>query len=349
MGNYSIHVVGESFKNDDGQDRQEIIANCVVGERVRLVREPENPYDEDAIAVHLNAGQIGYLDKKHASWISRILDEDRQIAANIEYINKGPGKPTGVVLAIRTGNDTDRIATNLNANRPAVSNNNPQVGGRMGWGLLLLLLLGILVLLAIFGPSSVQTSNLMKSYGLPASGKNGPSHWVTVDRLNRRTCPDATCEIVGQLFFREGAHILETRGGWGRISKYYPASCRDGTSPYIGRDNKKCTTQNGVFAEWVALEFLSEERPPAPAPLADNRLEKALALSDDYRVHGEIFSKISSQLIASGRCTLEDFEEGGGWLSSTNHNAGSVYFTYCGELRIANKIYLDVSTKQIFR
>ena len=49
--------------------------------------------------------------------------------------------------------------------------------------------------------------------------------WVTVDRLNRRTCPDTSCGIVGRLFFREGVQVFERRGGWVRISRYYNASC----------------------------------------------------------------------------------------------------------------------------
>src|SRR5690606_14671629 len=45
--------------------------------------------------------------------------------------------------------------------------------------------------------------------------------WANSDRVNRRTCPSTECGVVGQLFFRESAVVLEKRNGWGRISQYY--------------------------------------------------------------------------------------------------------------------------------
>ena len=45
--------------------------------------------------------------------------------------------------------------------------------------------------------------------------------WVMADELNRRSCPDATCPIVGRLFFQESAQIHERNGEWPRITAYY--------------------------------------------------------------------------------------------------------------------------------
>jgi hypothetical protein len=69
--------------------------------------------------------------------------------------------------------------------------------------------------------------------------------WVTVDNLNRRTCPAPTCGVVGVLKFREKATILEKKGGWARITKYYDASYVNGISQYV--DTGAHRTQQTCF------------------------------------------------------------------------------------------------------
>ena len=99
-----------------------------------------------------------------------------------------------------------------------------------------------------------------------SSGRDG---WVTVDRLNRRTCPKESCGSVGVLFFRENASIYEEQNGWARISKYYDASCQNGKSEYVDSGNASCNPANGIvdgrFAEWVSSQFLSSNKPNDPA------------------------------------------------------------------------------------
>jgi len=178
-------------------------------------------------------------------------------------------------------------------------------------------------------------------------------HWVTVDRLNRRTCPDIHCGVVGQLFYREGVTIFEEKEGWARISKYYDASCRDGQSEYVDAGNATCSAPNGIIdgqlAEWVSLMFLAPTRPADPAA-GESGIAKVVGNSDDYRKHKAAFVRATEKLIASGRCTLGDFEQSGGWLkSTTTYRNQPVYFSYCGGFTRANRLYLNVDTGEIFR
>ena len=63
-------VAGESRRNDDGSDRQAIIARCRVGELLRLEHEPDNPHDINAIRVlRQNGEQIGYLEREFAGQV----------------------------------------------------------------------------------------------------------------------------------------------------------------------------------------------------------------------------------------------------------------------------------------
>ncbi len=67
-------VVGVTFKNDDGSDRQRIIRDLMrsgqlkEGSELRLVPEPENPYDANCIRVLSENGlQIGCLSREVAA------------------------------------------------------------------------------------------------------------------------------------------------------------------------------------------------------------------------------------------------------------------------------------------
>ena len=190
---------------------------------------------------------------------------------------------------------------------------------------------------------------LITIFAIPAYAEK--ETWVTVDRLNRRTCPNTSCGVVGRLFFREKATIYEEQDGWARISKYYPANCQYGKNMYVDSGNKKCNAQNGVgkdgkFAEWVSIKFLSSERPADPAEKAsvDYTLVKG---SDDFRIYKDAFLKAANDLIKTGRCRPNDFLDMGGWMKSTNQRTQPVYFTYCGGMRKQNKVYLNAETGKV--
>jgi hypothetical protein len=186
----------------------------------------------------------------------------------------------------------------------------------------------------------------------PVQTESVVTYWVTVDRLNRRTCPSPACGIVGQLFFREAATVYGQSGGWARISSYYSASCMNGRSEYVDSGNNRCTRDNGIvdgkFAEWVSAEFLSQNRPPDPGAGATG-IEALVAGSDDYRIYKAAFVRAAQSLISSGECSEADFREIGGWLKSTEHMEQPIYFMYCGGWTLSNRLYLDAETGEIFR
>ncbi len=71
---FFVGVRGESYQNDDGTNRQEIIKELKVGQSVSLVADPMNKYDRSAVAVLTVAGeQIGLLpsDARDSSSILR--------------------------------------------------------------------------------------------------------------------------------------------------------------------------------------------------------------------------------------------------------------------------------------
>lgn len=197
------------------------------------------------------------------------------------------------------------------------------------------------------GMSNTSSEANNESADVPAGSER---LWVTSQRLDRRTCPSERCGVVGQLFFREAANVLERRGGWARITNPYHAGCEGGRSANVDRGNAACDTENGItdgkFAEWVLAASLSPNRPADPAETASNA-ERLVAQSDDFMHHRAAFVRAANELIESGRCTAADFEEQGGWMKSTNHRDEPVYFTYCGGMTVANRIYLNAETGRI--
>lgn len=182
--------------------------------------------------------------------------------------------------------------------------------------------------------------------------ENQPTHWVAVERLNRRTCPSTACGVVGQFFFREGTQVFEERDGWARVTKKYTASCKNGISEFVDSGNDSCSPENGVvdgeFSEWVSSQFLVESRPADPSEGAAGD-EALVSGSDDFARYRSEFTEAAKRLIRENRCTKDDFRTHGGWVKSTTHRSDPVYFVYCGGLRTSNRLYFNASTGKVFR
>lgn len=88
---------------------QHAIAGVCEGEPAFLLHEPDNPYDERAIAVVAaytgEPGEtIGYLPRD--SWLSdALLDEDQGCHATIKRLPRGQDGITGVTIEVALGGD----------------------------------------------------------------------------------------------------------------------------------------------------------------------------------------------------------------------------------------------------
>lgn len=103
---YSLNIVGESYRNKDGSSRQKEIKLCRPGERITLVREPDNKHDPEAVAVYSSRGvQVGYLSADHCSWIGEKIDKGREVRAIVERVNGGTRDKPSVGLLIRLNYD----------------------------------------------------------------------------------------------------------------------------------------------------------------------------------------------------------------------------------------------------
>jgi hypothetical protein len=87
MRPFHTNVAGINHANSDGSKRQDILSRCYVGEKLDLVREPENIYDANAVKVcTLKGKQIGFLHRDEAAEITPRLDKGSPVDTEIVEI-----------------------------------------------------------------------------------------------------------------------------------------------------------------------------------------------------------------------------------------------------------------------
>ena len=83
---------------------------------------------------------------------------------------------------------------------------------------------------------------------------------VNTDGLNRRTCPNTKCGIVGKLEKDKFVLVHEIIGNWARTTEKYNSECSGGYSKRIVSGEKKCTKSNGIIngklSEWIFIKYI---------------------------------------------------------------------------------------------
>ena len=91
MRSFFTKIVGVSFENENGSARQELIAELEsVPCALSLVRECDNPHDNNAIAVFDTKGrQLGYLSRHIADQMSKVMDAGIHVQAHVMQVTGG--------------------------------------------------------------------------------------------------------------------------------------------------------------------------------------------------------------------------------------------------------------------
>jgi len=89
---FTTPVDGVTEVNLNGVSRQQILQQCHTGVPARLMREPRNRVDPDAISVSITAGQIGYIPSDLAVEMAPLIDAgERRYAAVLSTIGSTMG------------------------------------------------------------------------------------------------------------------------------------------------------------------------------------------------------------------------------------------------------------------
>jgi len=103
-------VAGVRYKNEDtGIDRQLIIRHLQVKEKLMLIPDKNNPYDEDAVSVRrLNGEQIGFLNKDLAIEIKARLVKGLLVETTVKKVFNKEGFLEVVIELVRYSRKTHK-------------------------------------------------------------------------------------------------------------------------------------------------------------------------------------------------------------------------------------------------
>ena len=102
---FNTKIVGVTFEG-----RQDLIAGLQPGQELELVRQPENAYDPNAVAVHYGRLQLGFVRKAIAARIAPNIDAGERYRAEIKHITGGGTRSVGVNIWV-TRERPDNITT----------------------------------------------------------------------------------------------------------------------------------------------------------------------------------------------------------------------------------------------
>ena len=69
--------------------RQDVVADCWEGDEVRLIRDPANKYDKNAIKVHSSMGHIGFIPREETEGLAPFIDGGGKAEAYIAELTGG--------------------------------------------------------------------------------------------------------------------------------------------------------------------------------------------------------------------------------------------------------------------
>ena len=98
---FETKVVGVTKTNSDGTNRQDILSWCAKGV-VDLVREPSNPFDENAIKVvtREEGEQIGYIERNLAKELTEKMNNGYEVMGRITAITGRRKQYLGCILKL---------------------------------------------------------------------------------------------------------------------------------------------------------------------------------------------------------------------------------------------------------
>ena len=119
-------VVGVTYKNSESDSsRQDNIASIIEEEFkvCQLKREPDNPYDNNAVAVFICDKKIGYLNRQLALFLAPKIDSGITFHTHILKIKGGGDLNYGVDIKITKENNKEDSFFNINSSNKDYSFN----------------------------------------------------------------------------------------------------------------------------------------------------------------------------------------------------------------------------------
>lgn len=93
-------LVGVTRRNKSGEEIQSILPKLRAGDTLAFVREYDNPYDDNAVAVYCGSSGIGYINRTLAEDIACEIDAGVRVTGSITDITGGGNVSYGCNIMI---------------------------------------------------------------------------------------------------------------------------------------------------------------------------------------------------------------------------------------------------------
>jgi len=103
---FHTKIVGVTFEG-----RQDLIAGLQPGAELELVRQPENAYDPNAVAVHFGRLQLGFVKKEIAARIAPNIDAGERYRAEVREVTGGGARSFGVNIWVSRERPAPAVAS----------------------------------------------------------------------------------------------------------------------------------------------------------------------------------------------------------------------------------------------
>ncbi len=87
MRSYPSWIAGLRYRGPDGTNRGRYCRRLGAGDPLALIPEPENTYDQNAVAVKHEGHHLGYIPARH-HWVAAAIEEDRKLSCVVTRIEE---------------------------------------------------------------------------------------------------------------------------------------------------------------------------------------------------------------------------------------------------------------------
>src|SRR6266853_4273246 len=130
-GVHFCQVKGVTHDNDDGTSRSEAIKLCSVGDSVKLVPDPQNEHDRNAIRVlRLNGQQIGYISARQAA---RLAGNVHLLTATVHSRMTDEWGNDTVKIRVVTAEQTNEVPFQSDSTVSAIQAEARKTAKKEGW------------------------------------------------------------------------------------------------------------------------------------------------------------------------------------------------------------------------
>lgn len=157
--------------------------------------------------------------------------------------------------------------------------------------------------------------SLAATFSAMAQASKPGTYYVKEPMLEERLGPSKSAPVANKLYLQQKVDVLEVKGDWARVTKYYDANPEG---------------KGSLVARWVLSNGLSQtqpKEPPQPKLVWDSRVGKGaipkVGMDGLSSIDVEILHKATVKFLNSGKCSKIE-------LADKSVSKPNTYYINCG-------------------